>query len=425
MESQFTHSLPGQEVDGDDLNCISSNAALADDRVLAELVRLLPFGGLVPVKGVIPYALNAPAGVTPDPTLALVGKSGGADGSSHVRPFRAIVGSRVSAGVDPKEHWRGIRSALCVGDVTLHRSVQHAATAANHRWDLILAKVNVEMPESPVIRYVKDPSSENVAALSFARAKSTSVSLEVVQGVEGASPLRPGIPNDAPPSYYIPLAYVYIAHPWTLASTLDARAIHEVAPIVPITSALGVPSIAPANSLHTLAGAALGFNDWTSASARPHAHLPPTMVGGVQRLIPLGTSGAHQTVTLNGITVVDDSVDWRRRVFTCEVAFASGGAGWAWEAPTGIVPSTLSQSNQHRLLSSSFRNDALAATGVAGSIVISLSQTVLPSMAAGSTVMLFVRASDGALCAWTNSTDPGGEYFFWLCASGPFANVNQ
>lgn len=432
METQFIHAFAGQEVESADVNLLGETSALADDRVLAELVRLLPFGGLVPVKGVIPYGLNAPAGTTPAAELAIVGKSGAGDASSHVRPFRAIVGSRTAAAVDPKAHWRDIRSAIHVGSSTLHRAVVHPATAANHRWDLIYARVDVDQDQGAITRYVKDPSTAAVTAQSIATRKATTVTIELVSGAESATPTRPALPNDSAPSYYIPLAYVFIAHPWTLASTLDARHIHEVAPCVPIAGAAGVPSIAPCNGMHKLGGALLTAVDWSAANGRPGAHVPPTMVGGAERFLGMGWAAAYDSGTpLNAITVVDDSIDWRNRIFRWDAMFTSTGH-FAWQNTLAgaKVPSVLDSTpaafgaTRMQALGQSLDDDATALTGVAGGIVARVNPTILSAMAASSDVALFVRFSDGALCARVAATDPVGRLFFWISGSGPFNNVN-
>ena len=75
-EKKYVHLLDGQEVEEDDLNGISENAALADDRVLAELVRVRPYNGTSPSRGIMPYGyLGAAPNLSDRPLIRQNGAS--------------------------------------------------------------------------------------------------------------------------------------------------------------------------------------------------------------------------------------------------------------------------------------------------------------------------------------------------------------
>src|ERR1700728_290119 len=103
-EPIYQHELDGQEVEQEDINLLGTTSGLADDRVLAELLRLAPFDGTNTAKAILPYALRAGDSATVVPN--------GATGSVRVLPFRAIIGSRTTIATDPLAAWRDIRSSV-------------------------------------------------------------------------------------------------------------------------------------------------------------------------------------------------------------------------------------------------------------------------------------------------------------------------
>lgn len=112
MESKFQLLNNGQEVQTSDINSMSDSAALADDRVLAELLRMPPYDGSTVTKGVIPFTAETRS----DSSDAFNVVSGlGVAGVIRVRPFRALVGSRTAEASDPKKNWRDIRSTIHIG----------------------------------------------------------------------------------------------------------------------------------------------------------------------------------------------------------------------------------------------------------------------------------------------------------------------
>lgn len=428
MESQYFHSVDGQELDESDINSAAENAALADDRVLAELLRILPYDGSAVAKGILPFHIAASPAAAP--AAPLIGSSGSANAQVYVRPFRVIIGSRTAVGTDAKANWRDVRSAIVIGTTTLHQAITLGATSANHRWDLVYARVDTDQNQAGVTRYVKDPVTEAVAAQSISVRKATVVQLGVVQGSEGASPTRPALPADSAGTYYIPIAYIYVPHPFTASSTVNKGRIHEVAPCVTISEALGVPTIRPNNHAHKVGGTQLTAVDWPTGEP-PRGYLPPSMVGGVSRIIPFGWSSGFETGhTLGGTTVIDDSIDWRNRAGKW-IAHCSAGGVFAWnpDVSQDRVPSMNAGTGANAGVTrqygvgQSMYDDGTTLCGLAGGVLCAVQPSNLSAMAGSSGVFLVARESDGALCAVVLATDPGVRLFIWLDASGQYNNA--
>jgi hypothetical protein len=92
-------TLDGQELEVPDIANLGAVAGLADDRVLAELLRITPYDGTNVYRGVVPFAVRSALGATsPGGTVQ---SSGIGNGSVVVNPFRAIVGSRNAPGTFP------------------------------------------------------------------------------------------------------------------------------------------------------------------------------------------------------------------------------------------------------------------------------------------------------------------------------------
>src|SRR5262245_59795698 len=112
MEATYRREFLGQAVSTGDLVTMAENAGLADDHVLAELLRLPPFDGTTVAKAIIPFGIEGPQGAGFVPNRQIVQGSGAADGKIRVLPFRAIIGSRDEIVVGgEKKTWRDIRSA--------------------------------------------------------------------------------------------------------------------------------------------------------------------------------------------------------------------------------------------------------------------------------------------------------------------------
>jgi hypothetical protein len=92
MQSQFKINVVGQELEVDDVNSISDNAAHADDIVLAELVRMAYGSADGIARGILPYGFRN-GSVTDWPQSAAPVYSNN-NSSVHVPPVRCMIGTR-------------------------------------------------------------------------------------------------------------------------------------------------------------------------------------------------------------------------------------------------------------------------------------------------------------------------------------------
>jgi hypothetical protein len=401
-EERFVLPVNGMGAQETDINLWAKNAALADDRVLAELLRLAPFTAGTPTKAVTPYGVQGAS--------AIVVPSGSSDATVRVRPFRAIVGSRDTiANIGHKDNWRDIRSALHVPNSASGqwRDVQLSATAANNRWDLIWARMDVDVGSGTVSRLVKNPSTGLGEPALAVVSRLCEVSIGVTEGAEAGSPTGPALPSDSGDAYYLPLAYVYLTHPHTLIAAVGDKAIYEVAPVV--TQQTGALGVRPFSGSSDPSG-------WASATAwdgvRSRRYVPSSMAGGVSRF---GNLGALP----NGTHVLDSSVDWRKRF----VRWFVQGAGSSHYGGPSALP-----------------GDAGVAQQVGGAVTIHPSaDPVVCRMAAsdsGSTganvltagvsavCLVQVNASTGNLEAVVTNGPLQTTVFLWLDVMGQFDTMS-
>jgi hypothetical protein len=417
MEDQFRIAIVGQELGKNEVNLVAETGALADDRVLAELLRLLPLStSPSPARGILP-ASSQQQGSPPATTVsAVVVPSGSADARTIINPFRAVIGPRSTA--LGKDAYRDIRSAISVGAAAdMRQYVTHQAQPTNPRWDLICAAVDVEIDGMVVNRYVKTASTPAVVQ-SLSTTSVTRVRLDVQQGVPGSTPARPAPPADSAPTYYIPLAYVLLPAGHTLASAIPKANIFECAPVLSISRAMGVGSMAPASGMSSSSGIAVATEGWTPGTGRPKAFLPPTMTGSETVLIALKEISGTRTIALGQPAIIDNTRDWRRRVFRITANAEVGD--FAWSA-SGSMPGPASGSHVGIGVANSLNTTTYAGTS-------SLLYSFNPSdwtgiMASGSQVIIWVDSSTGFLMGFVGATDPACNFFVWLEASGQFNNA--
>lgn len=433
MEAKVFLTLEGQECQQGDINTIGATAAYADDRVLWELVRMLPRGGSVD-RAVMPTGFRTKNALPGLATDAFIQPSPGPHRTIRVLPFRAIVGP-IAVGVN-LEALRGIRSGYSIGQLDeLYTSIVLTANAdvSHARWTLIYAVVRPDLIAAPVDRFVKDADSDVVEALPITVAASTTVTLGTLDGAASATPAKPAAPADGFGAYYIPLAYVWVPASFD-AAEFPAGYIHECAPVATIHSALGVANLQPANQQHKIGGVVDAAESPFTTTQRPAAYLPPTMTGVEERLIALELKSSHPS-HFDG-AVVDDSVDWRYRVFqwTSAVgALASGNLSTA--SPHGIAPDCVPSAwgSPFSAFGQSLWDDTpQLADGLIGAdptITVSDGQGIavqLRTAAAigpdGSCVALYVRETDGALVVRYNAAITNGSIFIWLRATGQYGN---
>jgi hypothetical protein len=145
-------------------------------------------------------------------------------------------------------------------------------------------------------------------------------------------------------------------------------------------------------------------------SGRPKSYLPPTMAGTVKRILPLSFYSGDPSVPLGATTVVDDSIDWRKRIFkTIWASDTATANAFDWVADGGDFP--VGGNVCEALISSSFRTNI-------DSIIAQPS-----GLAAGSNVYLEVNKDTGVLQVQVGATNPEHAIIFWIEASGQFENA--
>jgi hypothetical protein len=453
MENRVIRSVNGQALRNPDITMISDAGALADDHVLWELLRMLP-GSATPQKGILPYAVSgyAPPASGDGFTLTLhnsaIVQGNASDGSIRVLPFRAIVGSTTLFATSPIEKLRGVRSGYLVGGTDLYTTVAITANAAGSpRWTGVYVAITPDANAGSTSVKVKDPATGAVSPQTINIYKTTTVTVATVDGTAAANPTRPSIPADGAGTYYLPLAWILVPAGFGASSQVLFSSIHEDATVLTMSSALGVSTLAPANQQHKVGGTVeTRQNPNLNASKRTGAYLPSTLVGGFQRVIALQLG--LSPVSHNDGDVVDDSVDYRQRFFkwtvfagagtTTAAAFVSDGNGTGAAGATTRVPSAFAGGgvgvNTMIGAGQSFFNDYPAgAIGTCSGVACSVGsittadatvQAVSALGASGSTVILYVRSTDGAL-VYKKTGTPSGQVFIWLEATGQFSNSNS
>lgn len=432
-EAQYQNTVNGQEVQQADLNLLGTTAGLADDRVLAELLRLPPYDGTNVYKAIIPYAVKGPiltGGSVGVSNTGTVGPSGSADGKILIRPFRGIVGSRVAAGTNAIINWRDIRSAIFIGSSTsLTALISLAANSSgNARWDLVYATVTVDTTTPTVTRKIKDPSSGAVSSTPVSVTVVSTIAVTVLAGTPSGTPVIPTLPADSGNTYNIPLAAVAVPNGFSATSSVGALDIRDyvnggpgVARIADLSGATGTLRARPANGNNDGQGTYRTNFEWNPASSipRPAMFLPPSFVGAelVWIELDLFNTGAYSHPTGS---VVDSSMDWRNR-FT--IAFSAvAGAGGSNFAPAGAIVGTADgyPSNPHSAINS--QGFQIGNTMGLTRVVYYGDHSTDGFITAGASVTLAASASTGELVITITGTPQCG---IWLAvlASPQYPNL--
>ena len=469
MENQYQQRNDGQEVQQQDLTIVASEAALVDDRLLWEFLRVLPNGGATQ-KVVLPSGLQGGGkyGLALHNGSAALVCGETADGAVHVAPFRAIVGSQTLFATSHIEALRGQRSGFLVGGANLWTDVALSGnSSSNPRWTLIYATVTINATGTTAPRYVKDPATGWVSRQTLPLTQTVSIVLTARDGATGASPVRPSLPADSATQFNIALAYVWVPAGFTAGSSSVARgSIYECFPPALFSRATGARVLAPADQQYAVGGTVDTRQSGASSSTRTGAYLPPSMLGGATRLIAISLSGFPSHADGD---VVDNSIDWRNRFFAWE-AFASdssikiasdrAASTGVQLAPSAFMAATLVSSpftyypyiahgmGQSFVDDKSFfnalvdgsSNHSFALTDCNGVAMFGYNPQTLnnPPTPPGNTSMLIkigttyagillqVRASDGALIFKKSQTGVAqGSVVIWLDATGQYANFGN
>lgn len=429
MEKDRTKGTTGIELTAQDWNTVTQLSSKAQDYVFAELFRMQPRGGAA-AKGVLPfgfYGFNSG-------TAGIVTVTGISSPTLLVNPFRALIGSNVTAPpASPLDSWREIRSVVAAspnpGDSFTY-SVTLPNTVSNNRIDLIYAHVTLSKVTSSQTMYERDPTTGVISQSTLTEQSDDTVAIAFVSSAEASSPVAPALPSDGTPTaadFYIPLAYCYIAHPFT-GSMSNVR-LQEVAPVIPISRTMGAGSLLPGNQQYATSGAMLTATPFAISGIphRPETYIPPTMCGKEERLFCFRWDGNPKSPAVNTTAVIDNSVDWRQRLFKWR-AYAvhnSGASSFPWAQATVTCPSAIPPGglgvNYQIGMGQSFAID-LAGIGIAnGSCVALLGAAGMALTALSTNVFIYVDQTDGALKLLTVA-DPGANLFVWVEATGPYSN---
>lgn len=425
METRYTHPANGAELRRQDLATVADNAALADDHVIWELARTIP-GSATPDKLIVPYAARTWAKLSGSSSNALVwGNS--ADGSIHVNPFRAILGSTVVIGTSAVEHMRGQRSGYYVNSTTnlYSTTALNANASGNPRWTLVYAAVTPDAIGDSTTIVVKDPTTEVVSSSTLVYNRKTTVAIGTVDGTAAASPTYPALPSDGAGTYYIPLAYIYIPNGFNASSTVLRQHIYEVAPTMLPSSAAGGSNFAPADQQFAKGGTVDDRQGGSSSTTRPGAYLPSTMIGEEKVLILLQLG--YGTDSHEDGDYVDKSRDWRFRYFKWtahgKVSSSADNAFASDRTATGTTRLPYhGYINEFGFGQSFNQNSGVTAADygpVARLIGDDATTKILEN--SGATVTIAVEKTTGYLIVRLSGT-PGAQVIIWLEATGPYSN---
>lgn len=437
--SQANAAVDGQELAIPDWNAAGTIAGLADDAVISEILRLTPYDGTSTYKTIIPYGSlpieNSLGSTATNP--GTVQSTGSANGAVNVFPFRGVIGSRTAVGTNPALNWTDIRSAVFVGGTTtLPQTIQLAANSSgNPRWDLIYAIVGpIDNPSGSATRRIKDPTTGVVTAVSVTTQLVNAISVTSLAGTPSSSPAIPALPADSGGVYHIAIAAVRVPNGFSSTSTIANQDIRDVVGDWRLTAGAGQTVAPPSEAMFPTVLPASGNNDrvgfytthfnWTGSSGqRPPPFLPPGMAGGRQIIAEIINTS---TPSHPNQGIVDDTIDWRNRMFWTICQFASssntfandplGSAGSVipfWTPLASIVSSELVNIQ----VSNSFKTDAQLQSG--GSTVFLLNSATSPD---GFNVGLYVDQSTGIL-RWSTAGTGTSIYWFWVMATGAFPNA--
>lgn len=434
MEPKYQVTENGQEVRISDIESMSTNAARADDRVLWELFRQVPYNVAGPTKyvwtsgvdGWSPGADNSTALVHPSPL----------DGRIRVAPFRAAVSSLDTS--TNMERVRGIRSGYHKPGTSSGWTLValSANGSSDPRWTLLYAALTPDTDGDITTVVKQDVSSGAVSAISVVLNTKTTVTLGTVNGTAAASPTYPSLPADAAGVYYIPLAYILVPGSYNSGTVLDREAIYEVAPVASLHSATGGTTSRPANQQWAVGGTVDTNQAGSDAAAslyRPGAYVPPTMVGREERLILI--QNALEPLSHNDGDVVDDSCDWRFRYFEWTATAEDGNTvADAFPSDRRVTSTNFVSSAWNSLVGTtvahgvgqSFQDDttkgAIFSVADGHGAACVLRGTYLSKIGGGSDyVMIYVRDTDGALVV-KFSGSPDAQILIRLRATGPYSN---
>lgn len=428
MEKQFKINTAGTEITISDLELIGTEAALADDKVFAALLKLVPYNGSTVYKGVLPKR---------DYTQGLV-KPG--SGVVTVAPFRVFIGTRTAATTSAKDNRDDIRSSLYVGSSATSGVTTLTITdnsSGNPRWDLVYAKVTVDNNDSSVTRYVKDTTSKVVTPTAVTVTKNLLIELFVQQGTPSATPVPPAAPSDSGSIYYLQLAYVVVPNGYAGAGMAVKSVQDCYTPVLPDSQSIGL-SARPASEFYNVGTNGAGgtiltaarLQDWCTTNTKPAYALSPSMVGLEYRtlLIDLTSATSSNWNVATSAQLLDDTIDWRKRFFWWNMCMLTQGSRTAYFATEYhdntseyyYVPSPQASSFNQSGFGQSFRDDSGTIATVYNDTLPANSARVIyiESPTSDAYLSVYVNLTDGKLYCQTTGTTFNSKNFFALFATG-------
>lgn len=423
----------GQEVQQSDINQLGATGGLADDHVLAELLRLAPMNGSTVAKAIMPYSSGGSSNGT-------VTTTHGANASLVINPFRAVVGSRnlpsgslptgsISTDSPALANWRDIRSGVYVGSSSsLTATIALAPSGGTYaRWDLVYASIAPDASGPSVNRRVKNPTTGALSVSSVPNYINSPVTVSVAKGTEAAgTPALPALPGDGSGVYNIPLAYVRVPHTFTSTSAISTKDIRatagSVSSFVHAAGGIKVETCSGNNDGNSVFNGSAAFA-WAADSwgTRPGPWLPPDMTGGLVRIAQIdnfNASNANWSHQNGG--VVDSSRDWRNRYI--KVTGSYGGIAFASDPTATISALPFGNTNSEvpivSLGNSIFADNTYTPGGSSYATVWAYTIVAL-----GATFALVVDMNTGYLLWYTSTPSTiSKRFFFWIEASGQFPN---
>ena len=160
------------------------------------------------------------------------------------------------------------------------------------------------------------------------RKRAYASTIGTVQGTEASTPSPPSLPSDTTTAYYIPLAYVSVLHPHTLTSVIGPSSIVDIATVLGVAPSAGGIDCRPLSAFSSIT---YGAN-----YPRKDSFMPQCMFGKVERVFGFDFTDGKTPLALNGYTTLDDSIDWRNRLFKSTFYVSSRSDGTGSSRPTSV-----------------------------------------------------------------------------------------
>jgi hypothetical protein len=376
---KFQLTIDGGSISRADLNLIAGAAAEAEDNAVSALVHTPPFPGGSRQRWVIGS----------DPGALVVST---VIGTVSIRPHTAMIGpASTAANV-------GVTAAGPAGSI----AIPSGSGGGNKRYDLIYETVSIDNSDPAVYRKAKNSTSRVISTALFSNTTSNLVEYHRIAGTETTgTPVPPALPADPAGGYNIALAHVFVSSSYNAATdTTVANAISEITPIIDLPGAAR-----PMTAVGVLGG--IISTDFAAASRA--YFLPQLMSGSYPRFVAIDNSSAGPATG----TVLDDSMDWRKRLFTGFGQLGALPAAGGGSYPAASSPTFVTSGN-------SFHNDPTL--GSPARMIAFRGDSTRDAAYGANWVEINIDATTGAL-TYRKSGNFSGTTFFWITASAQFTNT--